>query len=75
MVQIKNTVIGRVSRYKGRFEHARYYLEEYLKTIPYNASRYYIIYHLADVYYKLGISEEAKNLVLDEVKQLRARGK
>jgi len=75
VVRMKNTVIGRVSRYEGRFEHARYCLEECLKTIPCDASRYHVMHHLADVYCELGISEEAENLVLDEVKQLRARGK
>ena len=75
VVRMKNTVIGRVSRYEGQFEHARYCLEECLKTIPSDASRYHVMHHLADVYCELGISEEAENLVLDEVKQLRARGK
>jgi tetratricopeptide (TPR) repeat protein len=75
VVRMKNTVIGRVSRYEGQFEHARYCLEECLKTIPSDASRYHVMHHLADVYCELKISGKAENLVLDEVKQLRARGK
>ena len=74
VVRMKNTVIGRVSRYEGQFEHARHCLEECLKTIPSDASRYHVMHHLADVYCELRISKEAENLLLDEVKQLRARG-
>ena len=75
VVRMKNTVIGRVPRYEGQFDHARYCLEECLKTIPSETSRYHIIHHLADVYCELKIPGAAENLVLDEVKQLRARGK
>ncbi len=75
VVRMKNTVIGRVSRYEGQFEHARYCLEECLKTIPNDASRYHVMHHLADVYCELKFPGEAENLVLDEFDQLRAQGK
>ncbi|KAL6714255.1 hypothetical protein ACLMJK_007678 [Lecanora helva] len=75
VVRMKNTAIGRVSRYEGRFEHARFCLESCLETIPYDASRYHVMHHLADVYCEMGFSEEAEKLVFDEVKQLRGRGK
>ncbi|RDL31542.1 Uncharacterized protein BP5553_09751 [Venustampulla echinocandica] len=75
VVRLKNTVLGRVSRYVGKFSHARYCLEECLQTIPGDASRYHIMYHLGDVYCELGLPEEVETLVLDEIEQLRARGK
>ena len=75
VVRLKNTVIGRVSRYEGQFEHARHCLEECLKTIPSNASRYHVMHHLADVYCELRIPGKAEKLILDEVNQLRAQGK
>jgi len=75
VVRMKNTTIGRVSRYDGQFKHARYCLEECLKTILHDPSRYHVMHHLADVYCELNIPGEAENLVLGEVKQLRALGK
>jgi tetratricopeptide (TPR) repeat protein len=75
VVRLKNTVLGRVSRYEGKFPHARYCLEQCLKMIPGDASRYHIMHHLGDVYCELGIPGEVEKLVLDEIKQLRARGK
>ena len=75
VVRMKNTTIGRVSRYEGQFEHARYCLKECLKTIPSEASRFHVMHHLADVYCELRTPGEAEILVRDEVKQLRARGK
>ncbi len=75
MVRLKNTVMGRLSRYKGEFKHASYCLEECLKTVPGDASRYHIMHHLADVYCELKVPEEAEKLVLDEVNRHRAQGK
>lgn len=75
VVRLKNTVHGRVSRYKGKFEHARYCLEACLKTIPSDASRYHVMHHLGDVYCELGIPKETEKLVLKEIEQLRAHGK
>ncbi|KAH6670180.1 hypothetical protein B0J14DRAFT_114015 [Halenospora varia] len=75
VVRLKNTVLGRVSRYEGKFPDARYYLEECLKTIPGDASRYHVMHHLGDVYCELGVPGEVEKLVHDEIKQLRARGK
>lgn len=75
VVRMKNTTVGRVSRYDGQFEHARYCLEECLQTILHDSSRYHVMHHLADVYCELKIPGEAEKLVLGEVKQLRALGK
>lgn len=75
VVRLKNTVIGRVSRYKGDFDNACHCLEECLKTVPGAASRYHIMHHLADVYCELRIPLQAHNLVLGEVNRLRALGK
>jgi len=75
VVRMKNTTIGRVSRYDGQFKHARYCLEECLKTILHDSSRFHVMHHLADVYCELKIPGGAENLVLGEVKQLRALGK
>jgi tetratricopeptide (TPR) repeat protein len=75
VVRLKNTVLGRVFRYEGKFEHGRHCLEECLKTIPTEASRYHVMHHLADVYCELRTPAAAENLVLNEIKQLRARGK
>ena len=74
MVRLKNTVLGRVSRYKGNFPYARYCLEQCLQMIS-GQSRYYIIHYLGNVYCKLGIPGEVEKLVLNEIKQLKARGK
>ena len=71
---MKNTVIGRVSWYEGQFEHTHHCLKEYLKTISSDASHYHVMHYLADVYCELRISKEAENLLLNEVKQLRAQG-
>jgi tetratricopeptide (TPR) repeat protein len=75
VVRLKNTVLGRVSRYDGKFQHARYCLEACLQTIPGSASRYHIMHHLGDVYCELGMPEEVEKLVLGDVEHLRARGK
>ena len=75
LVRMKNTVVGRVSRYQGEFDHARHCLEQCLKTIPSDTSRYHVMHHLADVYCELNIPKEAEDLVRNEVKQLRDRGK
>ena len=75
VVRLKNTVIGRVSRYQGRFPHARYCLEECLKALSGDPSRYHVIHHLADVYCELRIPGEAEKLVFDEVMRLRGRGR
>jgi len=75
VVRLKNTVYGRVLRYKGKFEDARHYLKECLKTIPGDASRYHVMHHLGDVYCELGRPKETEKLVLKEIEQLRAHGK
>jgi len=75
VVRLKNTVLGRVFRYEGDFPHARHCLEKCLQTIPGDASRYHIMHHLGDVYCELGVPGEVEKLVLDEINQLRARGK
>lgn len=75
IVLLKNTVIGRLERYQGRFEEARNSLEECLKTVPGRESRYHIMHHLADVYCELWAPEEAEKLVLRETQQLRAQGR
>jgi hypothetical protein len=75
VVRLKNTVFGRVSRYQGEFDHAKYCLEQCLMTIPGDASRYHVIHHLADVYCELRRPGEAEQLVLGEFEDLRVRGK
>lgn len=54
-------------RYEGDFPHIRYCLEKCLQTILGNASRYYIMYYLGDVYYELGVPGEVEKLVLNEI--------
>lgn len=68
-------MLGRVSRYKGKFPHARYCLEGCLQTIPGDASRYHIMYHRGDIYCELELPEEVEKLVLGEIEQLRVHSK
>ena len=75
VVRLKNTVTGRIWRYEGEFTHARICLEECLKKIPNDISRYHVMHHLADVYCELGFPMKAEKLVLDKINELRAQGK
>jgi tetratricopeptide (TPR) repeat protein len=75
VVRLKITVLGRLSRYEGNFHHACHCLQECLKFIPENTSRYHIMHHLADVYCELNAPEQAEELVQAEVQRLRASGK
>ena len=75
VVRLKNTVHGRISRYKGDFNHACHCLEECLQMIPGEASRYHIMHHLGDVYCELGKPRETEKLVIKEIEQLRVHGK
>ena len=75
LLRLKNTVYGRVLRYKGDFPAACDYLKQCLEMIRRDASRYHIMYHLGDVYCELGRQEEAELLVLGDIKHLREHGK
>ena len=75
MLRLKNTVVGRVLRYQGEFSGARDSLQECLRMVPSYSSRYHIIHHLADVYCELGTPWKVEELVLNDVKDLRAHSK
>lgn len=75
VVRLKNTVLGRLSRYQGDFPHARYCLNECLGTIPTETSRYHVLHHLADVYCELGLAGKAEELLTLGIDDLRVRGK
>ena len=75
VVRLKNTVVGRVLRYQGQFEGARFSLEKCLEMILSAAGRHHVQHHLADVYCELRLPREAEGLVLDDVDKLRACGR
>ena len=71
LVRQKNTVIGRLSRYKGQFPDAQQSLEECLRFVRRDATRYHLMYHLGDVYCELGHLSKVEELVGDEVAVMR----
>ena len=75
VIRMKQTVFGRVSRYRGNFKDAQDCLEACLQTTPKDASRFHVMYHLADVYCESRRPINAENLVLPEVNVLRASGR
>ncbi|OAL72084.1 folylpolyglutamate synthase [Trichophyton violaceum] len=75
VVRLKNTVLGRISRYEGHFQHSSHCLENCLGITPGNASRYHIMHHLGDVYCELNKPEQAIALVELEVEEMMASGK
>ncbi|GBF59680.1 folylpolyglutamate synthase [Trichophyton mentagrophytes] len=74
VVRLKNTVLGRISRYEGHFQHSSHCLEKCLGMTPGNASCYHIMHHLGDVYCELNRPEQAIALVEPEVKKIMASG-
>ncbi|MCJ1251368.1 hypothetical protein MMC30_008601 [Trapelia coarctata] len=75
VVRLKNTVMGRLSRYQGDFSHAEHCLKTCLELIPTETSRYHIMHYLADVYCELRLAGKAEELLLENIEDLRARGK
>jgi tetratricopeptide (TPR) repeat protein len=75
VVRLKNTAIGRVLRYLGKFEDSCHYLKECLNTIPGKESRYHVMHHLADIYCELQCPQEAERLVKQEVDRFRSQSK
>ncbi|KAH8591874.1 hypothetical protein B0O99DRAFT_597720 [Bisporella sp. PMI_857] len=73
VLRAKNTVYGRISRYKGNFDHSKHCLEQ---CLPMTMEGYHhIMHHLADVYCELRIPVRAEELVLREFEKLRTAGK
>lgn len=75
MIRLKNTVIGRIYRYRGQFTDAENTLRRCLDSIPCDHSRYHVMHHLADVYCELGMEGSARKLVNEPVTELRKQGK
>lgn len=75
VIRLKNTVLGRVSRYLGDFLHAQYCLNSCLMTISTETSRYHVMHHLADVYCELKLPEKAEELVKKDIEELKSCGK
>lgn len=75
VLRLKNTVVGRLSRYQGDFPHAEYCLKACLQTIRTETSRFHIMHHLADVYCELGLAGKAEKLLVKDIEDLRVRGK
>lgn len=75
VIRMKQTVFGRVSRYRGKFKDAQECLEACLQTTPKDASRFHVMFHLADVYCESRRPINAESLVLPEVNVLRASGR
>lgn len=74
-IRLKNTVLGRISRYEGDFKNAMLHLESCYNTIPNDHSRYHVMHHLADVYCELDMGREAEVLVCEPMAHLQAQGK
>lgn len=73
VIRLKNTVFGRVSRYRGEFQHAEYCLNACLMTIPTETSRYHVMRHLADVYFELGRAESVEELLRRDIETVRGK--
>jgi tetratricopeptide (TPR) repeat protein len=71
VVRMKNTVIGRISRYKGDFSHAAECLNLCLWGVSTETARYHVKFHLADVYCELQRPEAAEQLLEQDVAQLK----
>lgn len=71
VLRMKNTVVGRISRYKGDFKHAAECLETCLKGVQTEAARYHVEYHLADVYCELRNPDAAQRLLEGDVARLK----
>ena len=75
VVRLKNTVLGRVSRYQGDFLHAERCLNACLKIITSETSRYHVKHHLADVYCELDLAGKAEELLKEDIADLRVPDK
>jgi tetratricopeptide (TPR) repeat protein len=74
VLRMKNTVVGRVSRYKGDFQHAAECLGTCLQGVQTQAARYHIVYHLADVYCELGNPKAAEHVLERDISRLEQEG-
>jgi tetratricopeptide (TPR) repeat protein len=74
VLRMKNTVVGRVSRYKGDFQHAAECLETCLQGVQTEAARYHVAYHLADVYCELGNPKAAEQVLQSDTRRLELEG-
>ena len=75
LIRMKNTAIDRLSRYSGQFDEARDILEQCLKPADTDGTRCHIMYHLADIYCKIGAPKETENLVSAQIQQFRDTGR
>ena len=75
LLRMKNTTVGRLSRYLGQFVEAREILEQCLEPADTDGSHYHIMYHLADIYCETDASKEAEKLISAHIQQLRDTGK
>ena len=74
VLRMKNTVVGRVSRYKGDFEHAAECLKTCLQGVQTGAARYHVAYHLADVYCELKDPKAAERVLEQDINRLQGEG-
>ncbi|KAI9035053.1 tetratricopeptide repeat protein [Aspergillus affinis] len=69
LIRLFNTIFGRLAKYTGQFSYARRCFENCLRDD--DPSYRHIQYHLADIYCELGCAEQAKDLLRNDVEQLR----
>ncbi|KEQ68252.1 hypothetical protein M436DRAFT_11014, partial [Aureobasidium namibiae CBS 147.97] len=74
VLRMKNTVVGRVSRYKGDLGHAAECLETCLQGVQTEVARYHVAHHLADVYCELKDPKAAERVLEKDINRLQGEG-